>query len=48
MMDDSFDPNLDPNLFDSQLTATSVIESELTQSARVDPFLKRVGPDQRK
>jgi hypothetical protein len=47
-VDDIFDPNIDPNLFNSQQTTISVIESEFTQPALLDISLKRVGPDRRK
>ena len=47
-VDDIYDPNLDPNLLDSEQTTTSVIDPEFTQPALVNSSLQRVGPDRRK
>lgn len=43
-----WDPNLDPNIQNSQQTATLVPDSEFAQPISAPYFLKRVGPDQRK
>ncbi|OQE38089.1 hypothetical protein PENNAL_c0787G08625, partial [Penicillium nalgiovense] len=43
-----FDPNLDPNLFNSQQTATSVVESDFIDLAVEHSSLQRIGPDRRK